>query len=726
MAQHTHDVYDTGKYFEINGISRFIKETSDTKLVLVQGDHNSEVITFQMPRYIDGHDMLLCNKIRVHYINLDTKTNDKSADIYEVTDLALCEECEDETLTFTWKIEAPATKYFGNLSFLIKFECTEGENILYQWNTAKYVGTNVLAGIDNSEEFVEKYSNVLEEWYNELTKGADSIEELNQQALTEIEHAKEDAKEDIQGKANSTMAEMIQFSSNAYNSFKNDVDAKAKQTLESIPEEYTELDADVKDLKSDLDNLISVSKNLLNLETITSDIWISNTSGNIQPYSGWSATDYIPIDGLSTLFFVCIRNGIYEDVGGNFGAYYDVNKTYITGFDGVPLGRTIPTNAKFVRISNESKYFDESVKPIISSVDIWNPKPSTIDKYKKYGEKNFDDSDKNLPNVYDAIEQLEKNGYTIPSYYTEHIEAKELQIRSNYEKCGVNGDSFVFITDYHDTSNSGNSVNLIRHIMDYSPVRFVCLNGDLINDRQTKDLGMQALLSVIKNFSYLPTDKFFVTVGNHEFNNAGNSDSYRDRQLSLNEVYSSVNKISETFIREVDGLDFYVDNESQKVRYYFIGSSIGCNPYSKANKWFADSLSNIDNNYKIIVFSHIGLNNTATDWDSSLDVIVSILEAYKNNTSYTLDDTSYDFSTKNGDVVGVFSGHMHLDGSLTTTSGIPFIATTCDAYKEEYGDLTRTKETITEQAFDVVQIDFDNRKIYMTRIGAGVDREFTF
>ena len=262
--------------------------------------------------------------------------------------------------------------------------------------------------------------------------------------------------------------------------------------------------------------------------------------------------------------------------------------------------------------------------------------------------------------------------------------------------------------------------------MDYSPVRFVCLNGDLINDRQTKDLGMQALLSVIKNFSYLPTDKFFVTVGNHEFNNAGNSDSYRDRQLSLNEVYSSVNKISETFIREVDGLDFYVDNESQKVRYYFIGSSIGCNPYSKANKWFADSLSNIDNNYKIIVFSHIGLNNTATDWESSLDVIVSILEAYKNNTSYTLDDTSYDFSTKNGDVVGVFSGHMHLDGSLTTTSGIPFIATTCDAYKEEYGDLTRTKETITEQAFDVVQIDFDNRKIYMTRIGAGVDREFTF
>ena len=204
MAQHTHDVYDTGKCFEINGLSRFIKETSSTKLVLVKGDHNSEVITFQMPRYIDGHDMLLCNKIRVHYINIETSTNNKSADIYEVTDLALCEECEEETLTFTWKIEAPATKYYGSLAFLIKFECTEGDSILYQWNTARYVGVNVLDGMDNSEEFVEKYSNVLEEWYNELTRGADSIEELNRQALAEIKKAKETARDEVLGVVDKT------------------------------------------------------------------------------------------------------------------------------------------------------------------------------------------------------------------------------------------------------------------------------------------------------------------------------------------------------------------------------------------------------------------------------------------------------------------------------------------------------------------------------------------
>ena len=185
---HTHDVYDTGKRFEINGISRFIRETSQTKLVLVQGDHKSEVVTFEMPRYIDGHDMLLCNKIRVHYINIETKTNNTSADIYEVTDLKLCEDCgEEETLLFTWTIEAPATKYFGSLSFLVKFECTEGDNILYQWNTARYVNVNVLNGIDNSEAFVDKYSNVLEEWYNTLMGESETVANLVETAGQQLE-----------------------------------------------------------------------------------------------------------------------------------------------------------------------------------------------------------------------------------------------------------------------------------------------------------------------------------------------------------------------------------------------------------------------------------------------------------------------------------------------------------------------------------------------------------
>ena len=359
---HTHDVHDTGKRFEINGISRFIKETSETKLVLVQGDHKSEVVTFEMPRFIDGHDMLLCNKIRVHYINIDTKTSDSSADIYEVTDLKLCEDCgEEETLLFTWTIEAPATKYFGSLSFLVKFECTEGDNILYQWNTARYVNVNVLNGIDNSEAFVDKYSNVLEEWYNELTKGADSIEELNQQALAEIEHAKEDAKEDIQGKADATMAEMNQFSSNAYNSFKNDVDEKAAETLASIPEDYSDLDADVKMIYEQLKNIATFvpDKNIFKNDISLSGYYDRFNNGVHASSNGFKCTpEYTSIDESADILYFILT----ETVAALNVLFYDENNNHLkaASFSNVlETTVTIPAGAKKFMIYVPASYGGE-------------------------------------------------------------------------------------------------------------------------------------------------------------------------------------------------------------------------------------------------------------------------------------------------------------------------------------------------------------------------------
>ena len=64
-------------------------------------------------------------------------------------------------------------------------------------------------------------------------------------------------------------------------------------------------------LKEDIDTLFVKSRNLLNLTAITPNTWISNKTGSVNKYDGYSSTDYIPIDGFSTLFFVCISNGIY-------------------------------------------------------------------------------------------------------------------------------------------------------------------------------------------------------------------------------------------------------------------------------------------------------------------------------------------------------------------------------------------------------------------------------
>ena len=92
---HKHSVYDTDNHFMIDDVTRAVKNASQTKTMLVQHDHNSERFTFEIPRYIDGHDMSVCNVVQIHYINIDSTTKEQKAGIYEVGDLQISPEGDD-------------------------------------------------------------------------------------------------------------------------------------------------------------------------------------------------------------------------------------------------------------------------------------------------------------------------------------------------------------------------------------------------------------------------------------------------------------------------------------------------------------------------------------------------------------------------------------------------------------------------------------------------------
>lgn len=62
--------------FLIDPVTRAIT-TSSEKLHVMQFDHNSERLTFEMPRYIEGHDMSVCNQVEAHFLNIDGKTKDQ-------------------------------------------------------------------------------------------------------------------------------------------------------------------------------------------------------------------------------------------------------------------------------------------------------------------------------------------------------------------------------------------------------------------------------------------------------------------------------------------------------------------------------------------------------------------------------------------------------------------------------------------------------------------------
>lgn len=167
MAQHTHSIYDTDPHFSINPKTRTIMDESGTKTVLIQGDHNSERCTFELPRMVDGHDMSLCNVVRVHYNNIDSTTKEVNKGSYTVNDLQLSPE-DDQVVICSWLISRNATKYVGPLGFLLEFSCVVDGVNEYAWHTAVYSGINVSTGIDNTGEIVESYPDILEQWRLEL------------------------------------------------------------------------------------------------------------------------------------------------------------------------------------------------------------------------------------------------------------------------------------------------------------------------------------------------------------------------------------------------------------------------------------------------------------------------------------------------------------------------------------------------------------------------------
>lgn len=77
--------------------------------------------------------------------------------------------------------------------------------------------------------------------------------------------------------------------------------------------------------------------------TLIPDIYIER-NGSEAPYAGWSATDYLEIPNVSTIY----RAGPITTA--SYNAWYDENKTFISFF-GTGSVDTVPSNAKFVRYS---------------------------------------------------------------------------------------------------------------------------------------------------------------------------------------------------------------------------------------------------------------------------------------------------------------------------------------------------------------------------------------
>lgn len=164
---HIHSVYDTDLHFMIDPITRAITNQSTSKTKVIQFDHNSERFTFEIPRYVDGHDMTLCDKIEVHYANISANKSGESRDVYIVDDMAISP-ASDDVVIFSWLLSQNATKHIGSLNFVIRFYCLDGDQIVYLWSTGICSNISVSEGMANGEAVITIYSDVLETYKAEI------------------------------------------------------------------------------------------------------------------------------------------------------------------------------------------------------------------------------------------------------------------------------------------------------------------------------------------------------------------------------------------------------------------------------------------------------------------------------------------------------------------------------------------------------------------------------
>lgn len=156
LSEHTHSMSDSDIYFQINPVTREISSHITGKKIMMQYDHNSEIFTFEIPRYVDGHDMLKCNRVLVHWDNVSEFTIDKTCDSTDIYDLQINPDNES-TVICTWTVGRESTQFAGTLSFLVQYMCIEDGVITYEWYSDIFSDIEIKPGRQNGEPSLVKY-----------------------------------------------------------------------------------------------------------------------------------------------------------------------------------------------------------------------------------------------------------------------------------------------------------------------------------------------------------------------------------------------------------------------------------------------------------------------------------------------------------------------------------------------------------------------------------------
>jgi predicted phosphodiesterase len=331
----------------------------------------------------------------------------------------------------------------------------------------------------------------------------------------------------------------------------------------------------------------------------------------------------------------------------------------------------------------------------------------------------------------------------------------------NQAKSLQNNDTldFLFYTDSHITNDSSFTdifaLNYINNQMDLS---FTVCCGDNLDNAYSKEIHLDTAAKLVNT---ILTPKFFPVKGNHDDNSfieEGISNIKYTMQpkeqyeIMFKRLEGTVNfdeenhsglyyfydipehKIRAIFLNSIDIP--YVANESNPSAWKYAGQSTYA--YSNAQlNWLSHTALDLpESEWNTILFTHInpfnegmiGADNLACNSTVLLEILAAFMEGKTYNSAPTEGDfyqsVSVDFSKQGrGQVLAFFYGHTHSEQVLVK-NGISYISTWNDCPRKSLSNPdapNRLLGSTSECCLNVVSIDLQKRKLYMTKFGAGDD-----
>lgn len=345
---HSHEVIDCDSHFVIDPKTRSIRNSSKQKHILMQNDHNSEVFTIEIPRYIEKHDMLQCNSVLVHWNNIDGTTGEETAEVSEIYDLKVSPD-DEEVVICSWTISRNATQHAGNLSFLVQYKCVEYDgSVSYEWNSDVYSDIEILKSRNNGPQSIIDYTDILEQWKARLFNDG-VINGKPGASAYEIAVSK-----GFIGDENAWLASLKGATGDSgYTGSLDELEIVNNLTSGGPTAALSA------EMGKELNNkLQTMSLESIVWDTTTNEAGYLETGGmTVTSNSGYTTTPYIDVSAYSEVYVTAKTGQIHGTVFG-----YDSEQNYVTTLVGRSntLNKTnvsIPDNVSYIRVNSQSTIY---------------------------------------------------------------------------------------------------------------------------------------------------------------------------------------------------------------------------------------------------------------------------------------------------------------------------------------------------------------------------------